>query len=293
MMAVESLDHERSAAGPGGGRSILITGCSSGIGYAAARDLRARGWRVFATCRKEDDRARLADEGYNSLRLDYSDEASIHAAYDAVTTATGGRLDALYNNGAFASPGPIEDMETAGLRAIFETNVFGWHTLTRRAAATMRAQGGGRIVNCSSVLGFVSLKYRGAYQATKYAIEALSDTLRLETAGSGILVSKIQPGPIHTLIRENSYPHFKRWFSPEGSAQAEIYPKIEERLTAELVKSSYELAPEAVVKKLIHALESDKPRISYKVTTPTYAIGFMKRLLPERWLDGVLARGSY
>ncbi len=281
------------ASGPGRGRSVLVTGCSSGIGFAAARDLRARGWRVFAACRQDADRARLAAAGFEALRLDYADEPSIDAAYEAVMAATGDRLDALYNNGAFASPGAIEDLPTDALRAIFEANVFGWHTLTRRAAATMRAQGGGRIVQCSSVLGFVSLKYRGAYQATKHAVEALTDTMRLEMAGSGIRVIKIQPGPIDTMIRRNAYHHFKRWIRPEGSAHAAVYPTIEERLSAEVVKSKHELPPEAVVEKLIHALESDNPRVAYKVTFPTRAIGVMKRLLPERLLDRVLIRGSY
>ncbi|MCI4663190.1 MAG: SDR family NAD(P)-dependent oxidoreductase [Neomegalonema sp.] len=274
-------------------RSILITGCSSGIGYAAARDLKARGWRVFACCRKEADRARLLSEGYEALLLDYANESSIHAAYDQVLTATGGRLDALYNNGAFAAPGAVEDLPTDALRAIFEANVFGWHTLARRAAATMRAQGGGRIIGCSSVLGFVCLKYRGAYQATKYATEALMDTMRLEMEGSGIKVIKIQPGPIRTMIRQNAYAHFKRWIVWDGSAHVATYPKIDERLSAEEVKSTFELPPEAVVRKLIHALESDNPRIAYKVTFPTYFIAVLKRLLPSRLLDRILIGQSY
>lgn len=289
--------HENEAAEAGSAtnsRSILITGCSSGIGLAAARSLSAWGWRVFAGCRSEEDVARLRAEGLTALRLDYADEPSIHAAYDSVMAVTGGRLDALFNNGAYASPGAVEDLPTEALRAIFEANFFGWHSLTRRAAATMRAQKSGRIVQCSSVLGFVALKYRGAYQATKYALEGLTDTMRLEMEGSGVHVVKIQPGPIDTAIRVNAYPHFKRWIRWEGSAHADIYPVVDERLSAlEGPKNKYELPPEAVVKKLIHALECANPRIAYKVTTPTYFIALMKRILPSRMLDRMLSKYSY
>lgn len=274
------------------GRAILITGCSSGIGYAAAHGLRARGWRVFAGCRKPEDCARLAGEGFDAPLVDYADEAGLHAAYDAVLAATGGRLDALFNNGAYAAPGALEDMPTDGLREIFEANLFGWHTLTRRAVATMRAQGGGRIVQCSSVLGFVCLKYRGAYQATKFALEALTDTMRLELEGSGVQIVKIQPGPIDTKIRVNAYPHFRKWIERDGSAHAEAYELVEQRLTAEKVEAAYELPPEAVVAKLIHALEGEKPQISYPVTRPTYVIAVLKRVLPERMLDRVLRSQS-
>ena len=205
--------------------------------------------------------------------------------------ATGGTLDALYNNGAFASPGAVEDLPTDALRAIFETNVFGWHSLTRRAMATMRAQGRGRIVQCSSVLGFICMRYRGAYQATKFALEALTDTMRLEAAGSGVHIVKIQPGPIRTEIRRNAYPHFKRWITQEGSAHEKIYRKVERQLSAEEAKKDpYELPPEAVVKKLIHALESPRPQISYMVTRPTYVAAAMRRMLPERWIDRMVSR---
>lgn len=147
-------------------RSVLITGCSSGIGYHAAHGLKARGWRVFATCRKEADCARLRDEGLESFPLDYADEKSIATALDEVLRRTGGRLDALYNNGAFASPGLVEDLPRGALREIFEVNLFGYHDLTRRVIPVMRKQGHGRIINCSSVLGLVALQWRGAYVAT-------------------------------------------------------------------------------------------------------------------------------
>ncbi|HMS96136.1 MAG TPA: SDR family NAD(P)-dependent oxidoreductase, partial [Tabrizicola sp.] len=192
-------------------RSILITGCSSGIGLDAARGLHARGWRVFATCRQEVDCERLRGEGLESFRLDYADEDSIAAAVKEVKTRTGGRLDALFNNGAFACPGAVEDLPRGALREIFEVNLFGYHDLARQVIPLMRAQGHGRIVNCSSVLGLVGITWRGAYVATKFAMEGLTDVLRIEMKGTGIEVILIEPGPIATRIRENAIPHFEKW----------------------------------------------------------------------------------
>ncbi len=265
-------------------RSILITGCSSGIGEAAAHMLAQRGWRVFASCRQETDCERLRAAGFDSPRLDYTDEASISAAFSSVIEATGGRLDALYNNGAYAIPGALEDLATDGLRASFEANFFGWHTLTRLAVPVMRRQGAGRIVNCSSVLGFAALKYRGAYQATKFALEGYTDTLRLELQDSGIRVSLIEPGPITSKFRQNSYAHFRRWITTEGSAHGKVYRDVEQRLSS-TEKSKFELPPEAVAVKLVHALESKNPKPRYYVTTPTYISGLAKRILTTRAFD--------
>ena len=192
-------------------KSILITGCSSGIGYDAAQGLKRAGWRVFATCRKPDDCDRLIAEGLESFPLDYADETSIAAAVDEALRRTSGTLDALFNNGAFACPGAVEDLPRGALREIFETNLFGYHDLARRVLPVMRAQGHGRIVNCSSVLGLVGLKWRGAYVATKFAMEGLSDVLRLEMRGTGIHVVLIEPGPVTSRIRQNAIPHFERW----------------------------------------------------------------------------------
>ena len=271
-------------------RTLLITGCSSGIGLDAARGMRARGWRVFATCRAEADCERLRAEGLESFVLDYSDEETISAAVAEVKTRAG-RLDALFNNGAFACPGAVEDLPTDALRAIFQTNFFGYHDLTRRVIPMMRAQGGGRIVNCSSVLGLVGLKWRGAYVATKFAMEGLTDVLRLEMAGTGIRVILIEPGPIATRIRENAIPHFERWIDWRASARAAEYAPLLERLYKPAVKKDhFELPPSAVTARLIHALESARPRARYFVTTPTYAMGIARRLLPQGLLDAVLRR---
>ena len=273
-------------------RSILITGCSSGIGLDAARQLRLRGWRVFATCRQEADCERLREEGLESFQLDYADEDSIAAAVAEVVDRTGGRLDALFNNGAFACPGAVEDLPRGALREIFETNLFGYHDLTRRVIPLMRAQGHGRIVNCSSVLGLVGMTWRGAYVATKFAMEGLSDVLRIEMKGTGIEVILIEPGPIATKIRENAIPHFEKWIDWEQSARRGQYLTLRGRLYDKKTrKDTFELEPAAVTAKLIHALEARRPKARYYVTVPTYLMGFARRILPTRALDWLIAKG--
>ena len=272
-------------------RNVLITGCSSGIGLDAARGLRARGWRVFASCRQQADCDRLIAEGFDSPRLDYADEASIAAALAQVLEATGGTLDALYNNGAFACPGAVEDLPRGALREIFETNLFGTHDLTRRVIPVMRAQGHGRIVNCSSVLGLVGMKWRGAYVSTKFALEGLTDVLRIEMQGTGIHVSLIEPGPVTSRIRANAIPHFEKWIDWEASARAPEYASLRGRLYESRGPDRFELPASAVTKKLIHALESRRPRARYYVTTPTYLMGALRRILPTRTLDWLIAKG--
>ena len=261
-------------------RSILITGASSGIGYAAARDMAARGWQVFATHRHPADGERLARlAGVTPLRLDYADAASIAAALDHLLAATGGRLDALYNNGASAVPGALEDLPTAVLRQLFETNVFGWHALTAAVVPVMRAQGHGRIVFCSSVLGFMSMPHRGAYSASKYAVEALADTWRLELEGSGIAVSTIEPGPIRTLFVAKSMQAFTATVDVDASAFRDDYQR---RLASPGKPSWASRPPEAVVVALIHACEARRSRPYYRITPLTKLAALAKRLLPSR-----------
>jgi NAD(P)-dependent dehydrogenase (short-subunit alcohol dehydrogenase family) len=274
-------------------KSVLITGCSSGIGQDAAHALRARGWQVFASCRKAEDCARLRAEGFVSPRLDYQDAESIRAAFGEVAQATGGGPDALFNNGAFALPGALEDVPTDGLRAIFEANFFGWHELVRLAIPAMRARAAGRIVQCSSVLGLVGLRMRGAYVATKFAVEGHADTLRLELRGTGIYVVLIEPGPIRTRFRVNAQTHYERWIDRERTPWAAFYREtLEKRLYAvDGAPDFMELPPGAVSAKLIRALERPRPAARYYVTTPTYMVGMAKRLLPARWLDGMLMKG--
>jgi len=271
-------------------KTILITGCSSGIGYDAAHGLRLRGWRVFASCRKPADCARLREEGFDSPLLDYADEASLQSGLAEVLEATGGTLDALFNNGAFAIPGAVEDLPRDALRDIFETNVFGYHDLTNRVIRVMRAQGHGRIVNNSSVLGFVTLPWRGAYVATKFALEGLTDTLRVEMANTPIHIILIEPGPITSDIRKNSIPHFERWIDVENSARARLYAALRSRLYEDRGPDRFELPASAVTARLVHALEHPRPRPRYYVTTPTYMMGIARRLLPTRALDWVVNR---
>ncbi len=271
-------------------KTILITGCSSGIGYDAAHGLKAQGWRVFATCRQLVDCERLIAEGLESFVLDYADEATIGAAVAEVKNRTT-RLDALFNNGAFACPGAVEDLPRAALRSIFEVNLFGYHDLTRLLIPMMRAQGAGRIVNCSSVLGLVGAKWRGAYVATKFAMEGLSDVLRIEMRGTGIEVILIEPGPITSKIRVNAIPHFERWIDWQTSARREEYTRLRHRLYESIGPDPFELPAAAVTKALIRALESRHPKPRYFVTTPTYLMGALRRLLPTRALDWLIAKG--
>ncbi|NND90197.1 MAG: SDR family NAD(P)-dependent oxidoreductase [Granulosicoccus sp.] len=271
--------------------TVLITGCSSGIGLDAARTLNDRGWRVLASCRQDADCQRLKSEGLESFVLDYSSSESVQAGARQALELTGGRLDALFNNGAFAIPGLVEDLPRDALRSVFETNLFGQFELIRAVIPAMRQQGHGRIINCSSVLGFTALPFRGAYTASKFAMEGLTDTLRLEMRDTSIQIALIEPGPIRTRIRENSIAHFERWIDWQSSARRQDYesrlrPRLYEPSTK---KDRFELPPGAVTEKLIHALESAQARPRYYVTMPTYIVGMLKRVLGTRWLDRVLS----
>ncbi len=271
-------------------RSILITGCSSGIGYATAKSLSKRGYRVFASARKMEDVARLKKEGLNTVQLDLADSNSIQNALQQVLAQTNGELYALFNNGAYGQPGAVEDLSRDVLRQQFETNLFGTVELTNLVIPVMRQQGYGRIIQCSSVLGFVALKYRGAYNASKYALEGINDTLRLELQGSGIYVSSIQPGPISTRFRANSLAMYQKTINAENSFHKKTYQALAKRLQKEGAVVPFTLPPDAVVKKIIHALESRRPKNHYAVTFPTYLFAVLKRILPSRWLDKILGK---
>jgi NAD(P)-dependent dehydrogenase (short-subunit alcohol dehydrogenase family) len=268
-------------------RSILITGCSSGIGLCAAHIMRGRNWRVFATARRQADIDRLSDLGFETFRLDYEDAASIEATVNEVLHRTDGELSAVFNNGAYAVPGALEDVPTEAMRSLFEANFIGWHDLTRRLVPAMRANRFGRIVQCSSVLGLVALKYRGAYTASKFALEAYSDTLRQEVKGSGIHVSLIEPGPIDTRFTQNALANFDRWIGEDG-LQASHYRKVYEKRRIRMEAGEpgpFKLQPEAVVKRLVHAVEAKRPKARYHVTIPTTVMAVAKRVLPVSLLD--------
>lgn len=271
-------------------RSVLITGCSSGIGLAAAETMRDRGWRVFATARAPEDLARLKDEvGVESLYLDYTEPQSIAAAVEHVQAATDGTLTALFNNGAYGQAGAIEDVPTDAVRRQFETNVIGWHDLTRQVIPGMRAQGHGRIVQCSSVLGLVAAPYRGVYASTKFAIEAMSDALRMELKGSGVEIALIEPGPIATRFVETAIKHYKANVDMENSAHREIY-RVRLAAMEDGGQMAFKLEPEAVCRRLVHALEAKRPKTRYFVTVPTFVGAYLRRILPARALDFVAAK---
>ena len=272
-------------------KTILITGCSSGIGATVARGVRDHGWRVIASARKPEDVAALKADGFEAVQLDYADPDSIASGLAETLALTGGTLDALFNNGAFGMPGAVEDLPRGGLREIFETNLFGVHDLTCRVIPIMRAQGHGRIIQHSSVLGLVPLKWRGAYVSTKYALEGLTDVLRIEMRDSPIHFTLLNTGPVTSKIRVNSIPHFERWIDWENSARAEQYREaLIPRLYEDGGPDPFELPPEAVTKKVIHFLESRRPKPRYYITTPTYIMGALKRLLPTRTLDWITSR---
>ena len=282
-------------------RSILITGCSSGIGYTCALGMKERGWRVLATARSETDLDMLRRENLEVLHLDYTQTKSIAACAEAALEATQGKLFALFNNGAYGQPGAVEDLEPDVLRAQFEANVFGWHDLTRKLIPAMRKNGAGRIVQCSSVLGLVALKWRGAYTASKFAVEALSDTMRLELEHSGVRVSVIEPGPIRSRFQEHAQRHFKANIDTDNSVHREDYARLLARNEAQIAGSKwgyerpgarpsrsllprYRLGPDAVLAKLIHAVESENPRPRYHVTAAAHAMAVARRMLPARAL---------
>ena len=272
-------------------KSVLITGSSSGIGYDAAHGLRDAGWRVFASCRKQTDCDRLIAEGFESPLIDYTDSNTLANGLAEVLEATGGTLDALYNNGAYACPGAVEDLPRGALREIFETNLFGLHELTTMVIPVMRNQGYGRIVNCSSVLGMVGMKWRGAYVATKFAMEGLTDVLRIEMEDTPIDIILIEPGPITSDIRQNAIPHFEKWIDWENSARSRLYATLRDRLYTATGPDPFELPASAVTKKLRHALESKRPKARYYVTTPTYMLGTFRGILSTRMLDRIISKG--
>jgi len=269
-------------------KSILITGCSSGIGICVAEGLLKRGYRVFATARKNKDVEALLNKGMESFQLDLDDSTSIKGAVHEVLNKTEGKLFALFNNGGFGQPGAVEDLRRDVLREQFETNVFGYLELTNLILPTMRKQGYGRIIQNSSILGFISLPFRGAYTASKHALEGLSDTLRMELRGTGIFVSIIEPGPIEAKFRQNAFEKYKQNIDTKSSHFRKQYENMEERLTKETAPLPFTLPATAVLEKVLRALESSKPKARYYVTTPTYIFAGLKRLLPGFLLEKLL-----
>lgn len=273
-------------------KTILITGCSSGIGYCVALGLKQRGYHVIATARHLESVTQLKQQGFDSLQLDLADSNSIQQAFKEVLLLSDGKLYALFNNGAFGLPGAVEDLSRENLRFQFETNVFGWLELTNLFIPIMRKQGYGRIIQNSSVLGFVAMPYRGAYNASKYALEGLTDTLRLELRDTNIHISLIEPGPISSQFRANAVKLMQQHIDIENSVHRKKYLAVLERLNKKGPAAPFTLPPEAVLKCVIQALEANKPKIRYYVTFPTYLFAFLKRILSHRQLDYLLAKAG-
>ncbi|WP_446809511.1 SDR family oxidoreductase [Methylomonas sp. 2BW1-5-20] len=269
-------------------KTLFITGCSSGIGYHTAVFLKHRGHRVICSARRQEDVARLRGEGFECLQLDLANSDSIQQAVAELTALTDGKIDALFNNGAFGQPGAVEDLSREVLRQQFETNLFGTHELTNLLLPLMRKQGHGRVIYNSSVLGFVAMKFRGAYNASKFALEGLADTLRLELRGTGIHIVLIEPGPIESRFRQNAFALYRQNINAEHSFHKDTYKAMEARLQKTGPAAPFTLPATVVAEKVAHALESNRPKIRYRVTVPTHLFAWLKRLLPTAWLDKLL-----
>jgi len=270
-------------------KNILVTGCSSGIGRCVALHLKAQGYKVYATARKQEDLDDLQAQGLVAIALDYADPESVDDLVDELMLRTSNEIYAVFHNGAYGQPGAVEDLRREVIEAQFAANVFGWMQLTNRLIPLMRHANEGRIIFNSSVLGLISLPYRGAYNASKYAIEGFADTLRLELRDTDIEVSLIEPGPIESQFRANGLIKFKENIEIESSFHRLQYQQQLKRLEKKGTVP-FTLSPEAVAKKVEHALTSSRPKAHYYVTFPTYLFGTLKRLLPSRWLDYLLIK---
>lgn len=273
-------------------KNILVTGCSSGIGYTVAKGLQQRGYRVFATVRKQEDIDRLEQEGLAVIALDLSDSESVNDAVNELMLRTSNELYAVFHNGAYGQPGAVEDLTREVLEKQFATNVFGWIELNHRLMPLFRQCNEGRIIFNSSVLGIISLAYRGAYNASKYAIEGFADTMRQELTDTNIKVSLIEPGPIESQFRANALKALKENIDIEASVHSQKYKGNIRRLEKVGPAAPFTLPADAVLKRVIHALESKKPKSHYFVTFPTYLFATLKRILPTAWLDKILLKVS-
>lgn len=272
-------------------QSVLITGCSTGIGLSTALHLKESGYQVFATARKEEDITKLKELGFDAYFLDVTKHETIHQTLKKILEKTGGTLDILFNNAGYGQPGAIEDLKTEVLKEQFETNVFGLHELTQAILPIMRKQGHGKIIQHSSVLGLIALKYRGAYNASKYAIEGLTDTLRLELQGSNIHVSLLNTGPVKSDFRKNAFEMFQKNIDIQKSYFKDVYEnELKGRLESNKDDTPFTLDSNAVAKVVLKIIQSHKPRPRYYITKATYILGFLKRILSTRWLDIILGR---
>ena len=268
-------------------KSVFITGCSSGIGYDTAIQMRAAGWQVFASARRAEDVARLQNEGFHALQVDMTDSAQIKQAFEAILTQTGGSLDAFFSNAGYGQVGAVEDISRAALREQFETNVFGAWEAIGIAMKIFRRQRHGRILVNSSILGFAAMPWRGAYNSSKFALEGMCDTLRHETAGSAIDVVLIEPGPIATRFRPNALIKFQQYIDINHSVHADSYRAQIQRLQQQGDAAAFTLSSAACASVCVTALTTLRPKARYLVTFPTVLFWYLKRLLPTCMLDAL------
>lgn len=269
---------------------VFVTGVSSGIGYYCALALKDAGYSVIGSCRRQEDLKHLRSEGIPCVQLDLADEESVKRGVADFFELSDGKIYGLFNNAGYGQPGAVEDLTRDTLRKQFETNVFGWCQLTNLVLPTMIAQGYGRIIQNSSVLGFAAAPLRGAYVASKFATEGLTDSLRLELRGTGVHVSVINPGPIRSLFRRNALAALQANIVINQSRHCDSYAQTIQRLSAAENQNRFCLEPDAVFQKVFHALSSNTPKARYYVTIPTHVFGFLKRVLSTKYLDVILTR---
>ncbi len=273
-------------------KTILITGCSSGIGLHMAHALQQRGYDVFASTRNQADVEKLMAQGLRSIQLDVSKSESIQLAVKIILKETDNKLFALINNAGYGQPGAVEDLSRNALQKQFDTNFFGLVELTNRLLPVMHKQGYGRIIQISSVLGFIAMPLRGAYIASKYALEGMTDTLRLELKNTKIHAILIEPGPIKSHFRLNSLRMFNKYIDKKHSRFYKQYQIAEKKLIQDSPIAPFTLGPEAVLNKTIHALESKQPKSRYYVTFPTHLFAILKKIIPSKTLDYVLMKSA-
>ena len=272
-------------------RNVVVTGCSSGIGLCLTKGLANKGYRVIATCRSQKDIDKLATQNIEAILLELSSQESVDQAITEIKRRCDNQIYGLINNAAYGQPGAVIDLQRTVLQQQFETNVFGTQQLTNGLLPLMLAAGQGRIIQISSILGFICLRFRGAYNASKYALEALTDTMRLEHRDSGVFFSLIEPGPIESRFRQNAYEKYKQHIDRENSLFRSAYIKVENRLQ-QMENARFTLTANAVLKVATHALEARSPKIRYPVTIPTRVMAILKRFLPDRLMDQFLAYNS-
>ncbi len=266
-------------------KTVLITGCSSGIGEATAARLVRSGWEVYATARRPETLSALADAGCTTLALDVTDEDSMSTAVTAVLDGSG-RIDALVNNAGYSQSGALESVDVDDVRRQFETNVFGLLRLTQLVLPSMRKQRSGRIVNIGSMGGKLTFPGGGAYHASKYAVEALSDALRFEVAGFGIQVVLVEPGLITTNFDATVAAGMAEYVGGEGPYAAfneAVMKSTSEAYDGPMAK--FGGPPEVVAKTIEKALTKTNPRARYLVTPSAYGAIIGRRMMPDRAWD--------